>query len=332
VVFAEYLHRLGIAGGMPVGALATALPLMTCIIHLFGTRVGGVSQEIGSAVKAAVYAALILALLLAPRGAPVLTDHHPVAFTMLGAIGAIRAVVGAYGGWNSAVYFTEELKDPRRAIVRATFSGIVAILAVYTLMNVAILRTLTPAEMAGSNLAAAEAAARIFGSASGMATLLVTTVSLISIATLGNVMVMQFPRVLYAITADAKVPVLSVVASNGSPRAAVLLTAGLGALLATVGIYDLLLSFSLSLVTAMSVCMNVAVIVMRVREPALERPWKMPLFPLPALFSMTINAALLMAFIYEEPRTSGWAFALLALLTLLASWAGRIARRGRVTA
>ncbi|QJU58068.1 APC family permease [Sphingomonas sp. AP4-R1] len=327
VVFAEYLHRLGLATGVPTGLLAMTLPLATCIIHLFGTRVGGASQEIGSAVKAAVYAALILALLLAPHGAPVMTDHHPVALTLAGTIGAVRAVVGAYAGWNSAVYFTEEMKDPRRAIVRATFSGIAAILAVYVLMNIAILRTLTPAEMAGSNLVAAEAAARIFGSASGTASLLVTAVSLISVATLGNVMVMQFPRVLYAITADAKVPLLSTVAANGSPKAAVLLTAGLGALLATVGIYDLLLSFSLSLITAMSIGMNVAAIVMRVREPDLERPWRMPLFPLPALFSMLVNTALFAAFVYEEPRTSGWAFALLAVLTLIASWAARIARR-----
>jgi APA family basic amino acid/polyamine antiporter len=317
VVFAEYLHRLGIAGGVPTGLLAALLPLVTGMIHMFGTRIGGASQEIESAVKALVYTVLILALLLFPRGTPVVPSPHAVAFTIVGVIASIRAVVGAYGGWNTAVYFSEELKDPRRAIVRATFSGIFAIMTVYVLMNLALLRALTPGEMAGSNLVAADAASRVFQSAPVLANRLVTLVSLISVATLANVMVMQFPRVLYAIGRDAKVPVLSVVAPNGTPRAALLVTVCLAALLATVGIYDLLLSFSLSLVTAMSVCINAAAIAMRMKEPELHRPYLMPLFPAPAVFALTVNMMLLAAFVYEDPRTSVLAFLLLGTVTFV---------------
>jgi amino acid transporter len=91
-------------------------------------------------------------------------------------------------------------------------------------------------------------------------------VSLISVATLGNVMVMQFPRVLYAIARDDHLPGLLTVANNGTPRMSLMVTAALAALPATIGIYDFLLSISVSLVTAMSVSINVAAIVMRIRE------------------------------------------------------------------
>ncbi|WP_293974181.1 hypothetical protein [Sphingomonas sp.] len=67
----------------------------------------------------------------------------------------------------------------------------------------------------------------------------------------------------------------------------------------------------------------------RLREPALERPYRMPLFPAPALFSLFVNAALLTAFVYEEPLVPAWAFALLGALTLLASWAAYRAGRNR---
>lgn len=317
VVFSEYVHRLGIATALPVGVLAALLPVVTGLIHWFGTRVGGASQEIGSAVKAFVYMALILALLLMPRGAPVIAPAHAVAFGWLGAIAAVRAVVGAYGGWNAACYFTEEMTDPRRAIVRSTFTGLVAVVTVYLLMNVALLRTMTPAEMAGSTLVAADAAARLFGGAPGAADMLVTTVSLISVATIANVMVMQFPRVLYAIARDARVPVLSDVAPNGSPRAALAITALLGAALALVGIYEVLLGFSLVLLMGMAAMMNASAIVMRLREPDLERPYRMPLFPLPAAFAMTVNLLLLAAFVYEDSRTAASAVSLLMAITFV---------------
>lgn len=327
VVFAEYCHRLGIAVGVPIGILAALLPLATGAIHWFGTRVGGASQEIGSAVKALIDAALIVALLLIPLPAAAHTVSTAAPVTAIGMIVAIRAIVGAYSGWNSVTYFAEELTDPRRAIARATFSGIVAVGAVYLLMNVAILRVLSPAEMAGSNLVAADAAARVFGAMPDMAARLVAVVSLISVATLGNVMAMQFPRVLFAIARDARVPLLSSVAENGSPRPALVVTVCLAGVLATIGIYDLLLAFSLSLLTAMSIAINLAAIVMRMREPALERPYRMPLFPLPAVFAMAVNSALLVAFVYEDAGTASLAFLLLAVLTGIAYVATRSARR-----
>ena len=321
VVFAEYCHRLGLAREVPTGLLAASLPAATAVIHWFGTRVGGASQEIGSAVKALVYAVLILALLLVPGGSAAPSAAAPV--SAAGLIVAIRAIVGAYGGWNTAVYFAEEMTNPHRAIARATFSGILAIAAVYLLMNVAILRALTPAEMAGSNLVAADAAARVFGATPSIADRLVTMVSLVSVATLGNVMIMQFPRVLFAIARDAGAPLLSGVATNGTPRAALMATACVAALLATVGVYDLLLAFSLSLVTAMAVAVNVAAIVVRVREPGLERPYRMPLFPLPALAAIAVNMASLAAFIYEDARTASLAFLLLAVITSVVFLAAR---------
>ena len=326
VVFAEYLHRLGIATTVPLGALAAGIVVITGSVQLLGTKVGGRTQEVGSAIKAALFTVLIVALFLAPRSAPVATVVTPetaTALTLGGVIVSLRAIFGTYQGWNSAAYFCEEVRNPGSSIARATFSGIAVVAAIYVLANLAYMSVLSPAEMVGSNLVAADAAARVFGPA---AEPIVTAVSLISLVTVLNSMVMVFPRVLFAVAREFNIPGLRSVAKNGTPRLALLVTVGVAALLATVGVYDLLLAFSASLLAAMGVVVNAAVIAMRVREPGLERPWKMPLYPLPAVIALAINGALFVAFVSEDPLTAAQAFAALGVVTLLGWLATRATR------
>lgn len=315
VVFAEYVHRLGFLTGISLGIIAAALPIIMAAIQWFGTRVAGKSQEISSALKALIFLGLIVALFVSPRGEPVVAPTHlSPTLTFVGAIAAIRAIYGTYYGWNGAVYFSEEVRDPGHSIVRATFSGIFVVTGIYTLIVLACLHVMSIPEMAASNLVVADAAARVFGPS---ADTVVTIVSLISIATVANVLVMMLPRMLFAIARDADdVLGLSRVAENGTPRVALFVTVALSSLLATIGAYDILLTLSVSLLAAMSLCINLAAIAMRLREPELARPYRMPLFPLPALFAMIVNAGLLWAFVYEDPVTSLRAFMLLAAIVL----------------
>lgn len=315
VVFAEYVHRLGLLTAIPLALIAAAMPVLTGAIQWFGTRVAGRSQEIGSAVKAVIFLGLIAALLLAPRGAPVATPGviSPT-FSILAVIVAIRAIYGTYAGWNGAVYFSEEVNDPGHSVARATFSGIVLITVIYTLIVAACLHVLPVAVMAKSNLAVADAAGVVFGPPGDT---LITVISLISLATTQNTVVMMFPRVLYAISRDAGgVLGLTRVTENGTPWTALMVTVILSAVLASIGVYEILLALSVSLVAAVSVVINLAAIRMRLSEPGLARPWRMPLFPLPALFALAVNAALLAVFVYEDPVTAGLGFAGLGTLVV----------------
>jgi APA family basic amino acid/polyamine antiporter len=204
------------------------------------------------------------------------------------------------------------VKDPARSITRATFSGIALVTLIYVLMNVAFLQVLTPAEMAGSPLVAADAAARVFGPS---ADTFVTAISLISRLTILNMALMTLPRAIFAMARDRGVAGLSHVAKNGTPIGAVILMTSASALMATVGVYEILLAFSVTLTTTVAACINIAAITLRRREPDLERPYRMPLFPLPAIFSLLVNGGLLIAFLYEGPAISLQAYALLAVVT-----------------
>ena len=313
VVLAEYLHRLGIGTTVPISVLALLAILAVGGVQALGTRIGGVSQEIGSAVKAVIFIVLIIALLSAPRAAPVMTTGVAPAITLIGLIVAIRAIVGTYAGWGAAAYYCEEVKDPARSIARATFSGIALVTVIYVLVNVALLSVLTPVEMAGSPLVAADAAARVFGPS---ANTIVTAISLWSLVTILNLHVMTFSRLIYAISRDAGIPGLSRVAANGSPQMALALMVVASALMATVGVYEPLLAFGIWLTTSVGACVNLAALVSRRRYPNLERPYRMPVFPLPALLALLLNVTLLGAFLYESPGAALRATALVAILTV----------------
>ena len=311
VVFGEYLHRLGIATTIPIWILAIALIAASGGIQALGTRIGGASQEIGSVIKALIFGALILALLIAPRGAPVARIEPTLPLTLAGLIVAIRSILGTYLGWSQAAYYGEEVKDPGRSIVRATFVGIGLVTAIYVLVNVALLHVLSPAQMAGSNLVAADAAARIFGPAADP---MVTAISLISLVTILNLFLMTLPRLIFAIARDAGIPYLSRVADNGNPQFALGLMVVASALLATIGIYAILLAFSVWLITFVAASVNIAAIAMRLKEPGLERPYRIPFFPLPSIIALLVNGALLAAFLYESPGTALQATILLGVI------------------
>jgi APA family basic amino acid/polyamine antiporter len=320
VVFGEYLHRLGILTPVPIGVLALGVVVAVGSIQWLGTKVGGRSQEVGSAVKAGLFLVLILGLFFGPRGTPVSSEIETttaVALTFGGLALALKAISGTYAGWNSAAYFCEEVRDPGRSIARATFSGIVVVTLIYVLANMAFMSVMSPAEMVGSNLVAADAASRVFGAA---AEPVVTAVSLISLVTIINAMVMVFPRVLFAMAREYQVEPMARVARNGTPRMALVATLAAAGLLATVGVYETLLTFSTALLALMGALVNGAAILVRMREPELERPWKMPLYPLPAIFGLLVNATLFVVFVMEDPATTAQAFAALGVIVGL-TWA-----------
>ena len=49
---------------------------------------------------------------------------------------------------------------------------------------------------------------------------------------------------------------------------------------------------------------NILAIRMRFKEPQLQRPFRMPFFPLPAMIGFTANALLVGAMVYEDPYDS----------------------------
>ena len=123
-------------------------------------------------------------------------------------------------------------------------------------------------------------------------------------------------------------PRLAIVSASGTPRAA--LAVGLVAIAVIIAaadsvkgqLYEILLDLYAPFVMIILLSFGIAVFRLRRTEPDLPRPWKMPLFPLPALLSMALNAALLLLFLVSDWKTGIWSAVLLACAVPL-YWLGK---------
>jgi basic amino acid/polyamine antiporter, APA family len=305
VAFGEYVHRLGLLPGLTAGQIAILLVAACGLVNWIGARVGGGSQELGSALKAVGLVILVVALTFARGKAP--AGPPPPAFNWVAAAVALRAIYGAYGGWQAAIYFSEEVNAPERNVARATFIGIATITTLYLLVNAAVLHVLPIGALVGSNLAAADAARAVLGAGGDV---IVTVLAILCVATLANIQIMELSRTTYAIARAGYLPPrLAAVSTTGTPRAA--LMTGLVAIALIIAaadsvkgqLYEILLDLYAPFVMIILLTFSLAVIRLRRTEPDLPRPWKMPLFPLPALLSVGLNLILLVLFLVSDWKT-----------------------------
>ncbi|HEY2661609.1 MAG TPA: APC family permease [Caulobacteraceae bacterium] len=328
VAFGEYARRLGVLQALTPGQIAIGLVLVCGGLNWIGTRVGGASQNIGSALKALGLIVLVAVLFLA-RGHPAVAAAAPAmppVFSWIAATVAMRAIYGAYGGWHAAVYFSEEVENPERNVSRATFSGILLVTALYVLVNAAVLHVLPIHVLAGSNLAAADAAKVVLGAGSGT---IVTVLAMICVATIANLQIMEHVRTNFAMARNGVLPpILARVSPGGTPRRSLVVvivaTVAIiaGADLAKGQLYEILLDLYAPMVMIVFLVLGLAALRLRRLEPDLPRPWKMPFFPLPALMSIGINIMLLIIFLKEDWKT-GICSALLLLVAVPLFFYGR---------
>jgi APA family basic amino acid/polyamine antiporter len=301
VVFAEYVHRLGFLSALHQGAIAVALLAIVTAINWAGTRTCGLTQQIGSAMKGLALLVLVALMFMAPAAPDGGAAPSPT-LTVASVAIALRMIQNTYAGWNAAAYFCEEMHAPERNIARSMFGGIALITALYLLITAAMLHVLTPGQMAASTLPAADALGVALGP---VADVLVNVLALVSLAAIANLYPMYLSRVAYAMARNRVLPAfIAQVSPAGTPRLALIVTTSAAALLAALGSYEQLIAITVAMTVSIDIAVNAAAIAMRLREPALPRPFRMPLFPLPALVGLLLNGLLLAAVIYEDPANS----------------------------
>jgi APA family basic amino acid/polyamine antiporter len=282
---------------------------------------------VGTALKGIGLLVLAALLFFAPAAgsAPAAgaADTLPPVLGIAAMAVALRSVFVTYYGWNTSIYFCEELRDPSRHIVRATFIGILTIAGLYVLLNAAMLHVLSPREMAASNLPAADALAKVLGRRSGT---VVTLLALLSVTAIANLTIMQFTRTVFSVARDGALPLaLTRVSANGTPRLALSVTVLTALVFAVAGGYETLLAIAAPPSLLINLVVDASAIRLRMREPALVRPFRMPLYPLPAIVAGAINAAILAAVFWEDPLDSSIGFAALLAIGAVYLMRGRTA-------
>ncbi len=284
-------------------------------LQRLGLRAASVSQDLLSLVKALVFLGLVAACFLLPLPAAAgAASASPPPFALaawplaqvpwrdwIGSFAlAMQAVITTYDGWVSPVYFAEEFQNPSRDLPRSLIGGVLLVLALYLLINAALLHVLPLEELARSPLPAAEAALRVLGPIGGR---LITAVALLALLGLINSVLMAATRILYGLGRDGLLPPrLATVNDGGTPAFAALLTAALAGLLVLGGSFERLLSLGALLYVGLPLTGIAALVRLRRLRPEAHRPFRVWAYPLPPLLVALVS----LAFMAGELLTRPW--------------------------
>jgi APA family basic amino acid/polyamine antiporter len=225
-------------------------------------------------------------------------------------VAAFRALVVTYGGWNSAIYFAEEVTDPTRNLPRALFRGLLVVIAIYVLVNAALLHVLTPAQISASVLPLADAARTVFGDRSADAITLLVIASLLGIL---NASLMQVPRILYGLARDRLLwHRLAEVARGGTPAWATLATGAVAVALALTGTFDALAALYALIGVLSGILVNAAVVALRRRWPERPRAYAAWGYPASVAVILIVDVLLGIGFVVDDPASGLYGLAALA--------------------
>ncbi len=261
-------------------------------INYFGVRFGGrVSLIFTSAKVSAIFVLLILAVIFGEGSTGHLVSEN--GFTpstgapIFGAI--IVALSGAfwsYDGWNNVTYLAGEVKQPQRTIPRALITGMIIVITVYLLINIAFLYVLPIEEMAGSKLVAADVAQKALGAIGGA---LVAAAVMISTFGTSNGTIMASARVYFAMSRDKMFfsPVGRIHPKFRTPANALILQAAWSTLLVLSGTFDILTDMLIFVSWIFYALGAFGLFILRRKMPDAERPYKVFAYPvIPLVFTV----------------------------------------------
>ena len=293
-------------------------------IQLLGVEAGSGSQKLLSLAKAIAFLAVVAACFLlggpdsraaasAAISTPAAALATPSGWTGLtvALVFSLQAIVTTYDGWHSPIYFSEEFSEPQEDLPRSLIGGVLAVIAIYTLFNLALLRVLPLKVIAVSSLAVADATALLFGAFGGQA---ITVLALVSLAGLINASIMGAPRILYGLSRDKLFsPLVDRVNRGGTPTVALVLTSLASALLVLAGDFTILLGLAAFLYVSLYLVGIVCLFVLRRREPERPRPFKAWGHPWSTAIVLAGSIAFLVGALLNDTANSGWALLLICV-------------------
>ena len=243
IVFAKNLNLLA-NGALPEPAIVIAVLAALAAINCLGVKSGNVAQAALGTLKILAIAALIAAgLWLAPHAAAPLGRSVGTARSF-GA--AMIPVVFTYGGWQTANYVAGEMKNPARNLARALLVGVMAVIALYLLVNIACLRALGVAALGQTLTPVSDVLQRAAGPVG--ARLAAAAIALSALAFLSQGM-LTGPRVSFAMARDGLFfrQIATIDETSRVPVMAILLQAAWTCILALSGTYEQILSYVIAM-------------------------------------------------------------------------------------
>lgn len=320
LVIGDFSGRLfpTLAGKSP--AIAVTIAVVFAVMQWHGIVLGSLVQDITSLLKALAFILLVIAAFAigggnSPATTPALTGS-PASLAVSGAlfaafIIALQSVIYTYDGWSGVIYFSEEVRDPARDIPRSLFSGVLAIIGIYLLVNLALIYVLPMSRIAGQEFAAGVAAVVIFGRYGDTVFLALTILSMLSAI---NAYHLMATRVLFAMSRDGLLyRGVARVNAGGTPTVALLLSATTAVLIILFGkTFGKVITVLAFFFVANYTLSFISLFVLRRREPQRPRPYRAWGYPWTTALALIGSVVFLGGAVASDTRNSIYALLLLA--------------------
>jgi APA family basic amino acid/polyamine antiporter len=296
--------------------IAIAVSLVFVTIHWIGVKTSDKTQQLLSLLKTIALLAVAIACFTGPRAvtdpAVTTTLAFPAGMALFSAvILSFQSVLYTYDGWNGLIYFGGEVKDPAKEIPKAMAGGVIMVTLVYMILTGAFLYTLGISGLAGEKFAAAAAANVVFGATGER---IVSVVMVLSLLGALSSYILQSSRVPYAMASDGLMPSrLTKTNTGGSPTFALALSAGISIALIASGTFGTVIAIAAFFFVLQYAVTFTSLFVLRVKEPALPRPYKAWGYPVvPAIVLLGAIAFLVGSYITDTSNAMKSTYILIA--------------------
>lgn len=288
-VFGDYASQLLRLGDYSSAIYAIGVVVLLTSLNILGVQQGKWTQNWLTTAKVL---GLLLAIVAGIAFVNPLPVDNPTTSAPQNSLGlAMIFVLLTYGGWNEAAYISAEVRESRRNMVRVLLGSIVIITAIYVLINLAYLQGLGMAGLAGSEAPAADLMRRALGENGARFVSILVAVSALGAA---NATIFTGARTNYAFGQDFRMfAFMGRWQERGStPINALIVQGGISLGLVVLGAltrkgFETMVDYTAPVFWLFFLLSAVALLVLRLREPDVLRPFQVPAYPAtPLLFCL----------------------------------------------
>jgi APA family basic amino acid/polyamine antiporter len=216
---------------------------------------------------------------------------------------AMISVLWAYEGWQFVTYCASEVLKPQRDFPRALLWSVVFLAGLYLLANLGYLAALGPSRAASSDTIAASSFSAVLGPSAAK---VIAVTILISVFSAINSVILTAPRVFYAMASDGLFfrKLAEVHPRFRTPAVAVTALGGWSAILACLGKFQALMSYTMFVAWIFYGLGAASIFVYRRRHPDFPRPYLVPGYPWTPMVFVLAAIALVVNVIVSTPANA----------------------------
>jgi basic amino acid/polyamine antiporter, APA family len=328
-ILGDYLSRLFPLGEHSSAVYAAGAVLLLTAVNLVGLRGSSRMQNVFAIVEiGGVIAVAIAALMLGgDTSAATVVETAPATSSTFGL--AMVFVLLTYGGWNEAAYVSAEVRGGPRAVLRTLLLSIAIITAVYLLFVWGLLYGLGFESLKSSHAVGVDVAERAVGPVGAQIVGVLVAVS--SLTSMNSTMIAG-ARTNYSVAHDWSA--LGFMGQwqgqRSTPAMGFVVQAGIALALIVFGAlekdgFTAMVEFTAPVFWLFFMLNGVALFILRRRDPAAPRPFRVPLYPLlPIAFVLSCAYVLYSSIVHAQTEHATYvAFAVMlsgAIALLLLRW------------